>query len=297
VKTGFIGTCFILLMTVRPSVASVTVAPSHIQFADQQVGTRSASRLITLNYTSPDMPPAQVFAYLDSPDFHIAYGASDLITATMNCGAQGNAFSCTVPVVFQPSGRGSLAATLVISNAPPFRGSIIASVNLAGVGIGGPDSLAGFQKFEAFGTAVWNSPDSCPGFEATDKESPVMFKGTLKGDLIGTGTYQICTWTPQGNPTNGHSYLLFTSACEITNDCLNQPGSSFRLALNVLAYSPFRDGAFSGGTISGTYILEPGQSTGGFQNQLVRGSGLFEIGASASDRITIVLNGAVVTNN
>jgi hypothetical protein len=67
--------------------------------------------------------------------------------------------------------------------------------------------------------------------------------------------------------------------------------------MNVLAYSPFRDGAFWSGTISGTYILEPAESKGRFANRLIQGSGMFELGASASDRITILLHGVLETND
>ena len=165
-------------------------------------------------------------------------------------------------------------------------------------------------KFEAFGDVVSNvdnftPPGSyvpskvCPGFDNTyANTSPLMFTGYIQlfggfqGNVLDTGTYQICTWNNASYPNNGYSYLIFTSSSD---------GSKLRLGLTI----PTSQASGEASTWAGSFVLEPSQSTGRFASQAVYGSGTFQLNPvmsnpsvfppipASNSRGTLVLNGVL----
>lgn len=296
---GYLLALLILLSAVR-SFGSVIVVPPNLTFTDQTVGTTSPPQVVTLTYTSPDVPPPVLIAYLDYADFHITRGNGDVETSTaMNCTTLSSSVSCSVSVIFQPAVPGQQMGNLAILTGQPFFPSTqtIAMVTLTGNGVSPFPAvlpLSGFRAFQAMGITGDHSKDpinNCPG----DYYPGSMFTGVLTGSLIGRGSYQLCTYYDSTH----FAYPFDSNYLTFTNDA---DGSIFKFSIRVLS----SDLTLSGITLSGTYSLDPTASTGGFAQQFLDASGTFVLNTHAYHNTrgvlvintgTLVLNGVLVINS
>jgi hypothetical protein len=105
---------------------AISVSPSSLSFAAQQVGVASSALTLTVTNTG-GAPMANV-------GFQITgQAAASFTTGVTTCGATlANGSSCTVQVIFTPAAAGGSAATLTVSSSSP--GVAPAIVPLTGTG-------------------------------------------------------------------------------------------------------------------------------------------------------------------
>jgi len=105
---------------------ALSVSPSSLSFASQQVGVASAPSMLTVSNTG-GAPMANVGFQVTGP------AAVAFTTGTTTCAAAlANGSSCTVQVIFTPAAGGGSAATLVVSSST--LGVAVVSVPLNGTG-------------------------------------------------------------------------------------------------------------------------------------------------------------------
>ena len=117
--------------------AVITVAPTSLTFADQQVGTTSAPKAVTL--TKDCNPPLDTFCFAgaEGPTFNTAISAPSPFSQTNNCPAALTAtlamtsVSCTINVAFAPTEADLAARTLITGAGGP-------TVSLTGTGTPAP---------------------------------------------------------------------------------------------------------------------------------------------------------------
>ncbi|HTC67573.1 MAG TPA: hypothetical protein VK685_10590 [Candidatus Acidoferrum sp.] len=130
------------------------------------------------------------------------------------------------------------------------------------------DPLSGFKQFEAMGTAA---AETC--------SSPVAMTGSIRGNVVGTGTYHLCLLSPGAAPKGGvpaaNGTLVFT----------DEDGNSFTLDVAAIM--------LQNSTYAGTYVLDQTQNTGKFVNELLSGSGELEFSNTGTND-TIFLDGVLV---
>jgi len=167
--------------------AGLAIAPPGLDFSQAFIGTPSMPETVTL--LSAGSQPLSVASIIAGGDF----------TETNNCGtvlASGS--TCTVSVVFNPSGKGSRDGTLTIaSNAGTAR-----SISLIGIGLA-PSLNGGVQNAASFsGANVAGSLASVFGMElATDTVAagvnadsfplPISIVGATLTVTGSTGTYPV----------------------------------------------------------------------------------------------------------
>ncbi len=184
------------------AASALTFSPGAISFADQEVGTPSASETVTV--TNSSKASVNIVSLTPSPDF------SAVGSGTTPCGgALAAKAKCTISVTFTPSAAGSIKGSVALANSSGVNPQIF---NLSGTGVLpvtlNPTSLT--FTAQAAGTA------SAPQTVTLTNNQPVALTSI---SLLASGDYSVSAagTAPCGPTVAAHGSCTFEIKFTPTN--------------------------------------------------------------------------------
>jgi hypothetical protein len=228
--TDSVGTQSALLSGTGQTKATDALAPVLIAFAAQQVGTVSASQLVTLTNIG------------DQPLTSIAVATTGDFTAVNNCGAllQGDA-TCTISIAYVPTVAGAESGTLTVTDeirsqkvalsgtgvAPPGASALPVSINFGGYAFGTTSSAQTVTVTNSGGydlSALTATTTS--GFTLASDDCPATLSVGASCHL--GVTYSAAT----AGPVTGTLTIAATNLAKALTVTLSGQGDDFLLAIS-----------------------------------------------------------------